>query len=519
MSTCAVVKIDSNATGLRFAEEECLGILYPTGDNKTTWNQLEPNTYSDFGGQVTTVARAPINASRQNQKGVVTDLAASGGFNQDFTIPNSLRLMQGFMFATAREKAKTTPLNYPILGSQILLTSVAVATGYAAASGLTAFKTTDIIFAENFTNSANNGLKHVNTVSATALLTTEALVAEAAPPATAKITRVGTRAASGDINMTVVAGKAVLTSTTLDFTTLGLIAGEWLYLGSDTASCAFANNVGFARIGLAGITAHAMTLDKTDFVPTAETGTAKTIEMYFGTVIRNESDPTLIVRRSYQFERTLGLDASGNTQAEYLIGAAANEFTLNIPESDKLNADMTFVGTDVQQRTGAQGLQYGTRPTLSPADAFNTSSDFARIKLSLLDNTTSDPSPLFAFITTMTVTIKNNVSAAKAVANLGAIDLNVGTFDVGGSITAYFADVTAVQAVRNNASCTLDLIAVKNNKGILFDIPLLTLGNGRIAITKDQAVTLPLDTNGAQSVFGNTMTFQSFDYLPTVAAT
>jgi hypothetical protein len=103
------------------------------------------------------------------------------------------------------------------------------------------------------------------------------------------------------------------------------------------------------------------------------------------------------------------------------------------------------------------------------------------------------------------------------VANLGAIDMSIGSFDVGGSLTAYFADVTAVQAVRNNQSCTLDMIAVKDNTGILFDVPLLTLGNGRIAITKDQPVTLPLDTNGAQSQFGNTLLFQTFPYLPNLS--
>jgi hypothetical protein len=519
MATCAVNKIDSNATGLSISEEECLGIAYPEADNKTVWYPLEPNTYSDFGGQITTVARAPINASRQNQKGVVTDLAASGGFNQDFTNENSVRLMQGFLFATAREKATTDSMNVPMTATQIVITAVDATNGYVAGAGLTAFKTTDIILAENFGVPGNNGLKHVSTVSATDLLTVEALTAEAAPPANAKLTRVGTKFTAADISVAITGanGVASLVSTTFDFTTLGVIAGEWIYLGSDTAANRFVNNVGFARVG--AVAAHNLTLDKTDWVAQAEAGTGKTIELYLGTLIRNEQDPNLIVRRTYQLERTLGQDASGGTQSEILIGAACNEFTLNIPSADKMNADFTFVATDNEARTGTDGLMYGTRAVLAVADAYNTSSDFNRIKLSLVDDTTSNVTPLFAFLTTMTLTIKNNVSAAKAVANLGAIDLNIGTFDVGGSITAYFASVEAVQAVRNNASCTLDMIAVKNNKGILFDVPLLTLGNGRIAVTKDQAITLPLDSNGAQSSFGNTLTFQSFPYLPTLAST
>ena len=60
---CAINKIDSNITGLAFAEEVCLKQLPTTAADgfDPTWYALEPNSYSDFGGEIATVARAPID--------------------------------------------------------------------------------------------------------------------------------------------------------------------------------------------------------------------------------------------------------------------------------------------------------------------------------------------------------------------------------------------------------------------------------------------------------------------------
>ncbi len=503
-------KIDSNVTGLRFAEESALKQL----PGSPVWYALEPNSYNDFGGQISTVARNPINPSRQRKKGVTTDLDASGGFNQDLTFDNTTRLLQGFFFADIREKKTTAPLN----GAATAVTGVTGSSKtYAAAAGLTGFLANQLVLAQGFGVTANNGLKSVASAStATAVVVNETVVDEANPPATAKLTAVGYQFASETVDITLNGDLVRLSraSGTFDMTTLGLIPGEWVYLGGDAVGTQFADNRGFARVN--AITATYIEFDKTSWDGVAEVGTGKTIRIFFGAVLKNEADPALIKRRTYQVERTLGADANG-TMSEYLVGAVPNELSLNIAQADKVTIDLSFVAVDNEQRTGAQGVKTGTRPSLAPGAAFNTSSDFSRIKLALVSATDSSPVPLFAFATEMTLTVNNNVTPNKAIGVLGAFDTSAGTFEVGGNMTAYFADVQAVQAVRNNSDVTLDIIMLKKNFALLWDIPLLSLGDGRLAVEQDQAITLPLETNAAESKFAHTLLFQSFSYLPDVA--
>ena len=584
MAICPPKKIDSNATGARYAKERCLGEL----PANPVWNPLEPNSYSDFGGQITTIARNPINQSRQRKKGVVTDLEASGGLNQDITLSNTTDLLQGFLFADARERGTTHSLvngdlaatavvastktysfrnlrvatmavaaggtNYRVgdlltvsggtgVGRAarayvvavnsttgavtavavddagvyaVLPTNPATTTGGAGtgatltltSAAVTAFAAGDVVVASGFSSALNNGLKTVVSMTGGDLVVSETLADEASPPAAARLVVVGKKYAAAQMSIVMNGLLPRLTAATGDFTTMGFIPGEWVYVEGLT------NNVGFARISV--IAATYLEFDKTDWTPVAEAGTGKTVTLFLGTIIRNEADPALIKRQTYQIERTLGQDAVG-TMAEYLIGAVPNEFTLNVAQADKVTVDMTFMATDNQQRDGTQGVKPGARPSLVVEDAFNTSSDFSRIKLASVDPLNSNPLPLFAFATDLSLTINNNVSANKAIGVLGAFDTSAGTFEVGGSITAYFADINAVRAVRNNADITLDFIMVKNGKALLFDIPLLALGNGRLAVEQDQAITLPLDTSAAENKFGNTLLVQVFPYLPASA--
>lgn len=508
--TANTVTIDSNLAGLRYAEEASLKTL-PVSP---IWYPLEPNGFDDFGGETKLMARNPINPSRQRKKGVITDLDAKGGLAQDLTSNNTLRLMQGFVFADIREKLTNISMN----SNAVAITGVTASTKtIAIASTGASYLANDLIYASGFDKSANIGLKTVASSTGTTVVVTETMADETSG-GTPQIQKVGYMFATGvaTIDVSNTYPRLVRGSGAKDFTTFGLIPGEWVFIGGDSSGVAFANaaNNGFARVR--SVAATYIEFDQTTSQMVTDAGTGKTVQLFYGNVLKNESDPALIKRRSYQLERTIGSDTDG-TMSEYLEGAVANEMSFQIKPADKLLVNMSFIACDHTQRDGSTGVKSGSRPTLVAKDAYNTSSDFSQIKLYSVVDGESYSTPLFSYVTDLTIDIKNGVAPLKAVGVLGAFDLSAGTFEVGGQVTAYFSDVDAVAAVRNNDDVSINCIVAKDNAGFAIDIPLLALGDGRLKIEQDKPITIPLKLDAAECDAGYTFMFVQFPYLPTAA--
>lgn len=503
-----VNKIDSNITGLRYAEEASLKTL----PGSPVWNGLEPNEYDDFGGTISTIARNPISDDRQRKKGVVSDLESAGGFNNDLTQSNLQELMQGFFFADLRRKGEE-----PCTGTTTTKYNLAETAGFLVNS---------LVEGSGFTNSGNNSVNKVTVVTTDTSITAGSLTTEGSPPAAAKCVVVGYEFDSATLDVDVSGDLPRLTraSGAVDFTTLGIIPGEWIFVGGDGANEDFVNveNNGFKRVR--SVAATYIELDKSTITMTTETGTGLTVRVFLGRVLKNETG-TDITRRTYQLERTLGAPDDAlptEIQSEYIVGAVANELVFNFDTADKVTCDLSFMAADHETRSGATGVKSGTRPDISECDAFNTSTDFTRIKLSSFSDTNEAPDPLFAFVQDFKITINNNVSANKAIGTLGAFDLTAGMFQVSGEMTAYFSDVAAIASVRANADITLDMAMVKDNSGVVIDLPLISLSDSKANIEQDAPITLPLTNEAASgacvnSTLDHTLMMVFFDYLPDAA--
>lgn len=502
-------KIDSNETNLAIAKEVIgqPGVL----PGSPVWYDLEPNEYDDFGGEPTLLARRPINSSRQRKKGSIVDLAAKGGFNQDFTNDNSQMLVSGFMYANFREKQNESP-------------SAVTTTGYVVADESLYFANM-LILASGFSNSANNGLKLVTSVdSGTSEVRAAGLAAEGSPPAGAKILLVGIQGAAGNLDVDVSGSLPKITSAVIDMSSLDIVPGEFIFVGGDTTQTKFVNaaNNGVKRVR--SVAPGEIVLDKSDAAMVTEASTTETVRIFFGRCLKNEL-AELIVRQQFQIERQMGAPDTASPsqiQAEYVIGAYPNEFEMVVESADKINCNFSFIAITNEQRISTDGIKAGTRVGVVESDAYNTSTDFSRIKLSLVSNTDEAPVPLFAFLTDFTLSIKNNVSLNKAVGYLGGFDATIGLFEVSAEINAYFTQVQALQAVRNNEDVTLDYFVVKDNRGFAVDLPLLALGGGLPDVELDEPIMIPLKSDAATAVkmdpnFDHTLMWTFFDYLPDLA--
>lgn len=498
------VSVDSNFTGLRVAEEEpgCIGDLPTTPQ----WEPQEPNSYGDFGPSISTTARQPIASDRQINRGVVTDLDAAASWTGDLVLNRfNDKILSGFLFADWRRK-------------RLEEVTAVTATGFSVAdeSGFTA---SDLICAEGLSLDANNGLFQVSGVAAGEVLT-PGLVAEAAGPYTfARIRKVGRAGALDDlaIDASTDPTRPRMTSAgALDFTTLGLIPGEWVFLGGDAAGSFFTSvdgdgnlvNTGFCRVF--SISATELVFDKTQFTMVDEAvGGGLNMRFFYGDVLRNEPDPVDIVQKSFQAERTLG--QAGSVGWEYIVGMVPNTLSLAASTADKITVEYNFLGIDTETIKAPGPAKTGDRPALTPETAFNTSSDFSRLRFLKQDLTGVEQ-----YLTELNLEINNNAEAVKALCTIGAVDVNSGFFQVSGSFTALFSTVDSIQAVRDNEDATLDFALVKENEGLLFDVMSLTLGDGRLNVELNTPITIPFSYDAARSgePFGHTLLLNKFACLP-----
>jgi len=379
------------------------------------------------------------------------------------------------------------------------------ATTLTVSAGGTAFKAGMLVRTTGFTTSANTTVARVSSsTSTTIVFPSSTFTAETDPvPVGARARVVGFAGASGDL-VAVTSGGNALTSTTLDFTTLGLSVGEWVRIGGATSGSKFATAAcnGWARIS--GIAANRLSFAQVPTGWTADAGTGKLIEVYAGDFVVNG-----VTKRSNTIERQY-LQHSP-VSYEYFTGMTLDQLSINAQAQQIATYTKTYMGaTATTTTTRASGASDVAAPS---TDVLNTSSNVGRISFNGSEITGPN------YVMSAAIQIANNLRRQNAVGHIGAVGIGNGEFAVTGTLQSYFGSPDVYQAVLDNTAVSFDIRLGRSDgerSTLLIDLPVLKLSGGAPEVSgKNQDVML----NGTfqayrHATLGYTISAGRFWYLP-----
>ncbi|QZI93264.1 hypothetical protein SIPHO075v1_p0041 [Vibrio phage PS65A.1] len=474
---------DSNATGLAVTKSDVF-------DANTKWLYMEPNEIGSFSSSIEKVARDPITKDRQRRKGSITSVSTAPQFTADMTLEMVHFYMDTFLFSVWKG---LQPNSYTVV-------ETSGGNTYTVETGGAVLTAGTLVFADGFVNPENNGLKTVASATSTTLVVNETLVDETAA-STVRLYAVGVRGTAGDLQID---AEQNLTSTVLDFTTLGLTPGQYINIGGALTANQFTNASGKARI--AQIEANRIVLEARDAAYTADVGTGKEVDILFSAFVRNVPVGDVdFLKQWYHMEAAYNTDPMLYEYADCCIN---NTLAINNALQDKAVLDLAFVGKDLLPPTDTP--RDGVRSNQTETEPFNTSSDIMRLRVSDVDD-----NGVTTFFKDTNISINNNVAAEYVLGQLAAEFMNFGNFEVDIETTAVFTDAILLNAIRNNTTLGIDMTYKNGDGGFVLSLPCGTFGDGSKSLPRNEKVklTTPFMAHRDEDR-GYTMGVSLFWYLP-----
>ncbi|WP_454917308.1 phage tail tube protein [Xanthobacter sediminis] len=410
----------------------------------------------------TFVASNEIRDDRMNSDPIKVGESNSGPVNTEFSFPVDGTPHSSWLASLFCNPWANTPFrdNDGTADSQI--TGVAASTGVITVLTGAAFAVGHLVRLSGFSEAANTGLFRITTGSATVPAVGASLLTdEASPPETARVKVVGFEGVSGDI----VAVADGLTSTALNFTTLGLSVGRWIKVGGAGASYRFTTAAcnGWARI--TAIATGKLTLDNLPTGWTADAGTGKTVRVFFGDQLKNG-----VAKRFGTVERGF----MGQSVPTYIqqSGMLVGQGEITLESGAIATANYTFAGL-----TGASST---TSLDDSPDPATDNPVMSAAVNVGRISqggSTVVGPN----FLRGLTITVNNNtrnVDAIRSDGKVGPVDINTGDCSVSCTLNTYFGSGTAYADYLAGVPTNAFAVLTKNGQATVFGLPRLTRTEG-----------------------------------------
>lgn len=444
---------DSNLVRLAYVEESTWGVTPATPNMRNL-----RYTGESLNFEIETIESSEILTDRQVTDLIQTNARDVGSYNFELSyLEHDETIAAAFWSTWSNNPQKDNA----VLGADTEITDAGtVADTYAVNAGGASFVVGMLVRASGFTNSANNKVFRVSSNSATTVVGTSlGLVAEAAPPATARLKVVGFQGASGDIAATLTG----LSSTVLDFTTFGLRVGQMIKIGGTAAGDKYntvANN-DWVRINT--IAANALTLDNLPTGWAADAGAGKTIRVWIGDGLSNGA-----TQRSFTIEKGF----LGQQTPNYLVfsGLTPDTLTLTIAPGSIVNGSISFLGKAASAATTTP-LDASVTPSYGN-DVINAVANVGRIA----ENNVTVTGP--NYVQQLTIEATNNLREQTAVGNMGLVGVGKGQFRVTGTFTTYFGDATMYTKLVNAVATSISVRFQKGVQAYVLQLPKIKLSGG-----------------------------------------
>jgi hypothetical protein len=402
---------------------------------------------------------AEIRADRMLGDPVKNMQASSGNINFELSYPTDNTPLSEIIRSAMLNTWVNTPTFFNDGTADSIITDAGtVASTYAVVSGGAAVVLGHLVRATGFAQAANNQIFRAASSTATTIVGGSSLVAEAAPAAQAKLKVVGFQGVSGDIAAT----STGLSSTTLDFTTLGLAIGQWVKIGATATANRFATAAlnDFARITV--IAAHALTLDNLPATWTTDVGTGKLITVWFGDEIKNGILPSSV---------TIERGFLGQTVPTYIVNTGMEVGTLVTTITSKANI------TGVATFTGMGGGESQVTLSASPDAATTNLVMAANANVGRLGvNGSQLVGPNWA--QSVSFSIANSLRSIESVDSTAPVAIREGGCTVTGDMNTYFGNDTELAAFYAGTTRPINTRVAKANQAIIFQVPRATYKSG-----------------------------------------
>lgn len=454
---------DTNRVALRIVPEVTPG----TTPASPAFQQLRITGTPNLARTPQTVVTNEIRPDRQITDLILVGIESGGDAGFELSASALDTIMEGAMLTSWVRRNNRTGSDVTSISSNVITVN----------SG-TAFAVGDLIALNGFGDANDDFIfAAVATTDATTITAASGLTDNASPAASAEVRNVGVEGATGDIETAVSPNS--LTSTALDFTTLGLTIGQWIKIGGTAASNKFATSAVNDWVRISAISANEIQLDVVPSGWGADNGSGQDIWLFFGDYLTNGSTLT-----QYTLER----EFSDITVYEYFTGQAVNTLNFSLSQQSIVTATAGFLGFDASIGTSRfAGATTVAAPTETPV---NTSSNIGRIARS------GTPISGANFVLEAAMNLANNLRRQNAVGQIGAIGVGVGEFAVTGTLNTYFDNKDLIDDVINNTETSLDFrfegsTSISTTKrAVLFDMPSVKYTSGAPAVPGKNQDTL-----------------------------